>query len=106
MLSVNMHIEPMLLSISLKAAPAPQLCVEEPEILSIGLGIIQVAEIGGEGTELFAGPYDCEPGFEPQILATERRTMKSDVTVNAIRVSRTTNQSGGRTIYIGGIIDE
>lgn len=54
---------------------------------------------------VYAGPYIVEPKFEAVTLKTADKTMKEDVTVEAITVSRTTNQSGGKTIYIGGTIN-
>ncbi|GEM_PF-1246691 len=52
----------------------------------------------------YAGPYTVEPEFESVTLETANKTMKENVTVEAITVSRTTNQSGGKTVYIGGNI--
>lgn len=51
----------------------------------------------------YAGDYDVTPNFERQTLKTRNRLMLDDVTVRAISVSRTTNPSGGKTIYIGEI---
>lgn len=60
---------------------------------------------GAMGQQPYAGPYEIEAEFEDQALPTKGKTMKRDVTVHAIRVSRTSNQAGGKTIYIGGLID-
>lgn len=54
--------------------------------------------------DIYDGDYIVDPTFEQQILATRNKTMEDDVTVNAITVSRTTNASGGYTVYIGGDI--
>ena len=53
----------------------------------------------------YTGEYEVTPEFETQKLYTKDRTMMDDVTVQAIVVSRTTNPSGGNTVYIGGIFD-
>lgn len=53
----------------------------------------------------YTGPYEIEAEFKNQTLPTKGKAMKHDLTVHAIRVSRTSNQSGGKTIYIGGLID-
>ena len=51
----------------------------------------------------YTGDYDVTPKFSKTTLATKDKTMADDVTVRAIPVSRTTNPSGGKTIYIGEI---
>ena len=53
----------------------------------------------------YLGEYDVIPDFELQTLETKNRRLKEDVTVEAIRVSRTTNPSGGTTVYIGGMLN-
>ena len=53
----------------------------------------------------YNGPYAVKPSFEDQFLATNNKLMTSDVEVEAIEVSRTTNLAGGITVYIGGIIN-
>lgn len=55
--------------------------------------------------DLYGGPYVVDPSFDQQTLQTKNKTMEDDVTVNAIMVSRTTNLSGGYTVYIGGDIN-
>lgn len=52
---------------------------------------------------VYAGPYVVEPKFEDQTLETSQKFMTADVTVKEIAVSRTTNLSGGITVYIGGL---
>ena len=51
----------------------------------------------------YTGEYTVVPDFYEQTLDTKNRRLKDDVTVEAIRVSRTSNPSGGTTVYIGGI---
>ena len=51
----------------------------------------------------YTGEYDVTPKFSQTTLATKDKTMADDVTVRAIPVSRTTNPSGGKTIYIGEV---
>lgn len=53
---------------------------------------------------IYSGAYEVTPSFEEQTLPTAHKTLVEDVTVHAIEVSRTTNPSGGITVYIGGII--
>lgn len=55
------------------------------------------------GAVSYIGEYDVTPKFEQTILETKDKTMTDDVTVRAIPVSRTSNPSGGKTIYIGEI---
>lgn len=53
-------------------------------------------------TNYYNGPYIVKPSFEDQTLYTNNKLMNSDVEVEAIEVSRTTNLAGGITIFIGG----
>ena len=55
--------------------------------------------------ETYDGSYRIDPSFDQQTLETAGKAMMNDVVVEAIIVSRTTNASGGRTIYIGGRLD-
>lgn len=75
----------------------------DPQTDDIDFGEIQkVTEyIGGE---LYSGAYEVTPNFDTQTLETAKKTLKEDITIHPITVSRTSNQSGGNTIYIGGII--
>ena len=57
--------------------------------------------IGGQHYE---GEYVVTPNFNVQTLETNGLLMDDDVTVEAIQVSRTSNPSGGTTVYIGGLI--
>lgn len=52
------------------------------------------------GGEVYDGAYVVEPTFDAQTLATKNKTLYNDVTVNAIRVERMSNDSG-TTVYIG-----
>lgn len=63
----------------------------------------QVTQIGA-GTP-YAGEYEVDPDFEGKVLKTKSKVMSDDVTVNPIEVSRVSNPAGGKTIYIGGIIN-
>lgn len=51
----------------------------------------------------YLGPYVIDPTFEDRTLNTNQKIMTDDVTVKAIAVSRTSNTSGGITVYIGGL---
>ena len=53
----------------------------------------------------YTGAYDVDPKFTVQKLATNGKKMRDDVTVEAIEVQRVSNTSGGRTVYIGGLIN-
>ena len=52
----------------------------------------------------YTGDYVVDPDFEGVTLATRNRVLTDDITVNPIEISRTSNTSGGQTVYIGGII--
>lgn len=53
----------------------------------------------------YTGAYNVDPKFEAQKLATNGKKMLDDVTVEAIEVQRVSNTSGGKTVYIGGLIN-
>ena len=55
--------------------------------------------------DVYDGEYEVDPSFDTQVLQTRRKLMENDLTVNAIEVSRVSNQYGGKTVYIGGIIN-
>ena len=52
--------------------------------------------------ERYDGDYVVTPSGEEQILDTDRKIMRRDVTVEAIPYYETTNESGGYTVIIGG----
>lgn len=55
--------------------------------------------------EPYDGEYEVKPKFEVQTLPTAEKYLARDVTVDAIEVSKVSNLSGGKTVYIGGIFD-
>ena len=58
------------------------------------------------GRETYAGPYDVEPDWVEQTLETQNKVMANNVTVESIYVARVDNPAGGRTVYIGGVIND
>lgn len=60
---------------------------------------------GGAAHETYTGAYSVEPDFDGETLGTKGKLMADDVTVQPITVARVSNEQGGRTIYIGGIIN-
>ena len=48
----------------------------------------------------YKGPYEVTPRVVEQTMETRNKVMTDDVTVLAIPVYRTSNQSGGTTVYI------
>lgn len=68
----------------------------------VGLvGYIDVPSV--VGIESYDGEYIVNPNFVEQILETKYKMMKDDVVIEPITVSKTTNPSGGNTVYIGGV---
>lgn len=49
----------------------------------------------------YAGPYEVTPTFDDQLLGTQGKVMRSDVTVHEIPVTRTSNPYDGITVLIG-----
>lgn len=67
----------------------------------IDVEVFRVAHMDGEPYE---GKYEVTPDFDGTTLETSGKTLSNDVTVHPITVSRTSNPSGGNTVYIGGVI--
>lgn len=61
------------------------------------------AEAAADAIAPYEGEYTVKPDFAVQTLPTTDKTLRDDVTVEAIEVSRVSNQAGGTTVYIGGI---
>lgn len=55
-----------------------------------------------EGGAPYSGPYNVVPDFNGTTLETKNKSLSDDISVEPIYVSRTTNPSGGTTVYIGG----
>lgn len=55
--------------------------------------------------DAYTGEYVVDPDFTGTVLQTSGKKMLDDVTVNAIEVARVSNPSGGKTVYIGGILN-
>lgn len=51
--------------------------------------------------EIYAGPLVVDPRFSDQVLTTKGKIMPDDVTVHEIFVSKVSNPSGGKTVFIG-----
>ena len=75
---------------------------EETEKVVINFG--EISQTGGS-VPVYPGPYTVNPDFVGLTLPTRGKNMREDVTVNAIEVQRVSNPTGGKTVYIGGIID-
>ena len=73
----------------------------DPATMEVGFGEI----VPIDTLPAYTGAYDVDPKFEAQKLATNGKKMLDDVTVEAIEVQRVSNTSGGRTVYIGGLIN-
>lgn len=59
-------------------------------------------EKGGSYYPAYEGPYEVDASFYyATTLATYKRTMENDVTVNRIPVYEASNPQGGKTVTIG-----
>ena len=61
---------------------------------------------GEAGTDAptYQGQTTVNPDFEGTVLETAQKIVLSNITVNPIQVESVSNPTGGRTVYIGGII--
>lgn len=60
-----------------------------------------VSVIGDLDYPMYEGPYDATPTVDGLRLATRRRSMSKDVSVEPIPIGSVSNASGGRTVTIG-----
>lgn len=51
--------------------------------------------------EVYDGPLVIDPKYSDQVLQTRGKLMPDDVTVHEIFVSKVSNPSGGKTVFIG-----
>lgn len=68
--------------------------------INADFGIVQTITeyVGGDP---YAGSYEVTPKVDGQTLSTKGRVMTDDVTVHPIPFFNVSNNSGGRTVYIG-----
>jgi hypothetical protein len=70
--------------------------------LSIEMDMSQTVSVMGDlSYPLYSGPYDATPTVDGMTLATKRRSLSEDVTVEPIPIGSVSNASGGRTVTIG-----
>lgn len=87
-----------MVTIRIPQLPKTQLTVSAP--LSTSL-VIQAMGVRS-GADYYEGEYTVTPlAWEQVILETANKTMRNDVTVEEIPYYRTSNPSGGDTIFIG-----
>lgn len=63
---------------------------------------ISAAEVVNSSGLPYEGDYLVHPDFTGTTLPTKGKVLFEDVEVKPIAVSRVTNPSGGKTVYIGG----
>ena len=78
----------------------PRAPAELELVISGGSGSIELGVENGHTTAWYEGPYEVTPTRSEQLLATEHRTMRGDVTVHEIPYYETSNPYG--TTYIIG----
>lgn len=70
--------------------------LSEPEQITGDISIPEVIL-----PDYYEGDYNVTPHFSEQVLETEDKVMRDDVTILEIPVVRTSNPYGGDTIVIG-----
>lgn len=85
--------------------PLEMLFSGDEEILNFEFSEVHEITILPDDIESYEGSYSVTPQVEQQILDTELKYMKDDLTVKAIPYYATSNLSGGETIYIGSEVD-
>ncbi len=53
---------------------------------------------------VYTGATTVDPDFDGTVLMTAQKVVNQNITVNPIQVESVSNPTGGRTVYIGGII--
>lgn len=71
--------------------------------LTVSSQVIDIELVGGGSGRLpyYMGDYTVDPRKVAQTLGTKNKSMREDVTVNAIFYSETATVGGGMTAYIG-----
>lgn len=54
--------------------------------------------------EPYTGQYSISPDFEGITISTANKYLYNDISIEPIQVESVSNISGGRTVFIGGII--
>lgn len=69
---------------------------------SIEMDMTQTVSVMGDlDYPMYEGPYDATPTVDGLKLATKRRSMSKDVSIEPIPIGSVSNASGGRTVTIG-----
>lgn len=69
---------------------------------SIEMDMSQTVSVMGDlDYPMYEGPYDATPTVDGLKLATKRRSMSKDVSIDPIPIGSVSNESGGRTVTIG-----
>lgn len=69
---------------------------------SIEMDMSQTVSVMGElNYPMYEGPYEATPTVDGLTLATRRRSMSKDVSIEPIPIGSVSNASGGRTVTIG-----
>lgn len=69
---------------------------------SIEMDMSQTVRVMGDlDYPMYEGPYDATPTVSGLTLATKRRSMSKDVSIEPIPIGSVSNESGGRTVTIG-----
>lgn len=55
--------------------------------------------------DIYEGPYTVNPAFRRITLNTRNKILTDNINVTPIDVQRVSNLSGGKTVYIGGVIN-
>lgn len=63
-----------------------------------------VTKVIGHDLPTYTGVTEVDPDFDGVTLQTANKVLVNNITVNPIKVESVSNLSGGRTVYIGGII--
>lgn len=71
----------------------------------VAAGATIATDIYTSDLPIYDGAYEVTPEWYVQTLATRNKQMADDVTVKSIQLELVSNLSGGKTAYIGGIID-
>ena len=72
---------------------------ESKQTFAVGFKSVQFVE-GEPDVEIYEGTYDVTPKTKEQTLPTAKKYLRDDVTVKSIPFFKTSNQTGGNTVYI------
>lgn len=93
----------MAIELTIGEQPVVDLRIEDD--VGIDLGVAEQIVVKHYDADLYTGAYEVTPDFTETVLPTRNTVLTDNVEVKPIQVESVSNTAGGRTVYIGGILN-